>query len=160
MAHRPREIAAARYRFFLGGKEAAMPVTLKAGASYGFAVFLIGFAIGAIRVLLIVPRLGETAAVCLEAPIMLAASWQVSRWSAARFAVSNSVLARLGMGVTGFAALMALEFALAVWGFGRTPAEFLAALATLPGAIGLTAQAAVAFIPLLQAKRTRTIEAA
>ncbi|ALL70161.1 hypothetical protein K788_0001490 (plasmid) [Paraburkholderia caribensis MBA4] len=45
---------------------------------------MIGFALGTIRVLLLVPCLGETAAVSLEAPFMLAASWNLSRWSAKR----------------------------------------------------------------------------
>jgi hypothetical protein len=132
-----------------------MTVTLKAGAIYGFSVFLIGFVIGAIRVMLIVPRLGETAAVCLETPIMLAASWQVSRWCTGRFAVSSGFIARLGMGLIAFVTLMVLEFALAVLGFGRSMAQFFSALATLPGAIGLAAQIAFAFIPVLQAKRMR-----
>jgi hypothetical protein len=127
-----------------------MAVTLKAGVIYTFAVFLVGFVLGAIRVTLIVPRLGETAAVCLETPIMLAASWQVSRWCTARFAVPNTLAARLGMGLVAFATLMALEFELAVLAFGRSPADYLAALATLPGAIGLASQIAFAFIPLLQ----------
>jgi hypothetical protein len=130
-----------------------MAATLKAGAIYAFAVFLIGFVIGAIRVLLIVPRLGETVAVCLEAPVMLALSWQVSRWSAARFAVSNGFMARLGMGLAAFAILMSLEFALAVLAFGRSTAEYLAALASIPGAIGLATQIAFAFIPLLQSPK-------
>jgi hypothetical protein len=53
------------------GEEAEMAVAAKAGVLYALAAFLIGFVIGAIRVTLIVPRLGETAAVCLEAPICL-----------------------------------------------------------------------------------------
>jgi hypothetical protein len=129
-----------------------MAVTLKAGVVYTVAVFLAGFVLGAIRITLIVPRLGETAAVCLETPITLAASWQVSRWCTARFAMPNTFTARMGMGMglVAFATLMALELALGVLAFGRSPAEYLAVLATLPGAIGLAAQIAFAFIPLLQ----------
>lgn len=131
-----------------------MAVAAKAGAVYALAAFLIGFVIGAIRVTLIVPRLGETAAVCLEAPIMLALSWQVSRWSAARFNVPNGFMPRLGMGLVAFTALMALEFALAL-AFGRPPAQYLATFTSIPGAIGLATQAAFAFIPLLQAFKTK-----
>ena len=47
----------------------------KAGALYAIIVFVIGFILGTIRVLLVAPRLGETTAVIIEAPIMLAASW-------------------------------------------------------------------------------------
>jgi hypothetical protein len=58
----------------------------KAGALYALIVFLIGFILGTIRVLLIVPRLGETAAVMLETPVMLAASWFVCRWCGSNLA--------------------------------------------------------------------------
>lgn len=46
----------------------------KAGALYAIIVFLIGFILGTIRVLLLVPHMGETTAVISELPIMLAAS--------------------------------------------------------------------------------------
>ena len=49
----------------------------KAGALYAIIVFVIGFMLGTIRVLLVAPRLGETTADIIEAPIMLAASWFV-----------------------------------------------------------------------------------
>jgi hypothetical protein len=42
-----------------------MATASKAGALYAVAAFLIGFILGTIRVLLVVPRLGETAAVLL-----------------------------------------------------------------------------------------------
>jgi hypothetical protein len=40
----------------------------EAGALYAIIVFLIGFILGSIRVLLVAPRLGETIAVIIEAP--------------------------------------------------------------------------------------------
>lgn len=43
----------------------------EAGALYAIIVFLIGFILGTIRVLLLIPRLGETIAVILEAPSIL-----------------------------------------------------------------------------------------
>jgi hypothetical protein len=52
----------------------------KAGALYAIVVFSIGFILGTIRILLLAPRLGETAAVIVEVPIILAASWPVCRW--------------------------------------------------------------------------------
>jgi hypothetical protein len=52
---------------------------IEAGALYATMVFLMGFILGTIRVLLLVPRLGETIAVIVEAPIALAASWFVCR---------------------------------------------------------------------------------
>jgi hypothetical protein len=40
----------------------------EAGALYAIIVFLIGFILGTIRVLLVAPRLGETTAVIVEVP--------------------------------------------------------------------------------------------
>jgi hypothetical protein len=63
----------------------------KAGALYAIIVFVIGFILGTIRVLLVAPRLGETTAVIIEAPIMLAASWFVCRWCVGRLSVRRTV---------------------------------------------------------------------
>ena len=62
-----------------------MPPGITAGLVYAAMVFLVGFGLGTIRVTLIVPHLGETGAVLLETPIMLAVRWMASHWSAARF---------------------------------------------------------------------------
>jgi hypothetical protein len=51
-----------------------MAAAICAGVAYSVIVFLIGFSFGTVRVLLLIPHLGETVAVSLEAPIMLAAS--------------------------------------------------------------------------------------
>jgi hypothetical protein len=51
-----------------------------AGAVYFLVVFLLGFGLGTIRVLFVAPRLGQTTAVLLETPLMLAASWTSCGW--------------------------------------------------------------------------------
>ena len=81
----------------------------KAGALYSIIVFLIGFILGTIRVLLVAPRLGETAAVIIEAPIMLAASWFVCRSCVNWLDVGRTVPARSGMGSVAFLVLMSAE---------------------------------------------------
>ena len=63
----------------------------KAGALYAIRVFLIGFIFGTIRVLLLDPHLGETIAVIIEAPMILAASWFVCRWCVDRLDVRRTV---------------------------------------------------------------------
>src|SRR6516165_5340600 len=78
----------------------------KAGGLYAIIVFLIGFILGTIRVLLVAPCLGETSAVIIEAPIMLAASWLVCRWCVDRLNVTRNVPARSLMGFIAFLALM------------------------------------------------------
>jgi hypothetical protein len=107
--------------------------TTEAGALYAIIVFLIGFIFGTIRVLLLVPRLGETTAVIVEAPIMLAASWFVCRWCVDR---RRTVPAGSLMGLVAFVVLMSAEVGLGVV-FGRSTADQLAAYGSLAGAIGL-----------------------
>ena len=48
---------------------------VKAGIVYFLAVFAIGFLLGTIRILWITPWLGDGAAVLLELPVILTASW-------------------------------------------------------------------------------------
>jgi hypothetical protein len=79
--------------------------TTEAGALYAIIVFLIGCIFGTIRVLLLVPRLGETTAVIVEALIMVAASWFVCRCCLDRLDVRRTVPARSLMGLVAFVVL-------------------------------------------------------
>jgi hypothetical protein len=72
---------------------------MRAGVLYAIIVFLIGFILGTIRVLLVVPRLGETTAVIIEAPVMLTASWLICRWCVDRLDVAATVPVRSSIGV-------------------------------------------------------------
>ena len=83
----------------------------KAGALYAIVVFSIGFILGTIRVLLLAPRLGETTAVIIETPIILAVSWFVCRWCVGRLDVRRTVSARSLMGLVAFLVLMSVEVA-------------------------------------------------
>jgi hypothetical protein len=80
-----------------------------AGALYAITVFLIGFILGTIRVLRLAPRLGETTAVIIEAPIMLAVSWFVCRWCVDRLNAGRTIPTRSLMGLVAFLVLMSAE---------------------------------------------------
>jgi hypothetical protein len=121
----------------------------KGGALYAIIVFVIGFILGTIRVSLVVPRLGETIAVIMEAPIMLAASWFVCRWCVDRLDVRRSVPARSIMGLVAFLVLMSAEFALGAV-VGRSLVDQLAAYKSPPEAIGIAAQVIFAMFPVIQ----------
>ena len=129
---------------------------LIAGAAYFAAVFAVAFALGVLRVLVIAPRLGAVPAVLLEAPVVLGVSWGVCRWCVARLSVPSTIGARLVMGASAFAILMAAEGGLGLLAFGRSVADQLAAFHTLAGAIGLTAQIGFGLIPLAGVVRRRT----
>ncbi|WP_309603794.1 hypothetical protein [Phenylobacterium sp.] len=121
-----------------------------AGAVYFAIVFAWAFALGVVRVLVVAPRVGEVAAVLVEAPLVLAASWLACRWTVRRLGVGPAVGERLIMGALAFLLLMIAEFALSLLAFGRPARAWLEGFATPAGAIGLAAQIAFGFVPLLQ----------
>lgn len=131
-----------------------MPRWFSAGLAYFALVFAAGFALGTARVLLLSPRLGETGAVFLELPVMLALSWLAAGWIAHRFAVPPDAAARLAMGGVAFLCLMAAETALSTLGFGRSMAEHLAGYAEPARAAGLAAQIAFALMPWWRGRRS------
>ena len=124
--------------------------TMLAATVYFAIVFVIAFGLGTVRVLQVVPRLGETNAVLIEAPVLLAISWLVAGWAVRRFAVPPRTGFRVAMGAVAFALLIAAEAALAVSLFGRSINQFVAAYGAIPGAIGLAAQLGFAAMPLLR----------
>jgi hypothetical protein len=125
---------------------------LKAGLLYFAIVFAAGFILGTLRLLLVVPALGQAAAVLIELPIMLAISWVACASVVRRWSVLPNVRDRAFMGATAFLLLMTAELALSVLLFGRSPAEFATSLATPSGGIGLAGQIAFAVFPLLQSR--------
>lgn len=131
-----------------------MPV-LAAALAYWALVFAAGFALGTARVLLLAPRLGETGAVALELPVMLALSWLAARAVLRRRPLPPGT-PRLAMGGLAFVFLMGAEAALGILAFGQPPAAWAAALATPPGTLGLAGQTAFALIPWLQGRRPAT----
>jgi hypothetical protein len=107
-----------------------------------------GFIFGTIRVLLLVPRLGETTAVIVEAPII----WFVCRWCVDRLNVMRTVPARSLMGLVAFVVLMSAEGGLGAV-FGRSLVDQLTTYGSLAGAIGLGAQVIFAVFPVIQGWR-------
>jgi hypothetical protein len=124
----------------------------KAGAFYAIIVFVIGFILGTIRVLLLAPRLGETIAVIVEAPVILAASWFVCRWCVDRLDVRRTVSARSLMSLVAFLVLISVEVGMGAM-FGRSLGDQLAAFKLSPGAIGLGTQVIFAMFPVIQGWR-------
>ncbi len=125
-----------------------MSKAVKAGAAYFAVVFAVGFALGILRILVLVPLVGEVAGVVFELPLMLALSWFASRWLVARFALPAGT-PRLHVGGLAFALLMAAEFSVSVLVFGRSPAEHWATYRMVSAQLGLLAQVLFAVMPLL-----------
>ena len=126
-----------------------------AGAVYFLVVYVVGFALGTVRVLLVTPRLGATTAVLVELPFMLTASWIACRLIVRRMAVPPLPSARLAMGASAFVLLMLVETVVDIFAFGQTLAAQTAALREVAGLIGLGGQVMFALFPLMQLKKSR-----
>ena len=118
---------------------------LKPALAYALPVFAVAFILGALRVTLIAPHIGPLAAVALELPLVLALSWLVAGRVLQRWPQTP----RLDMGLASFLLLMLLEFGTAL-ALGQTPGQFLTAMATPPGALGLAGQIGFGLIPLVR----------
>lgn len=125
-----------------------MSRALVAGTVYFLALFILGFALGTIRVLLIAPRVGELAATIAEVPVMLAAAFFICRRAIRRWQVPANVSARWMMVLLFLALLILFETLLGAALFGRTIAEQWVGLATPAGCAGLMAQIVAALMPL------------
>jgi hypothetical protein len=129
----------------------AMPSAAIAGLAYFSIVFAVGFALGTLRVLVLIPTFGDPiAAIIVELPIILALSWMASRWLIVRFDVPISFNARLVMGGLAFTTLMIAELGVSVFGFGRTLSAHLEQYRQLPTLLGLVGQIAFAAFPVIQ----------
>ena len=90
-------------------------------------------------------------AVSLEVPIILTASWYVSKIWVTHLGLEPEIRLRILVGVVAFITLMVLEVTLSIGLFHKSPGEYLADLRSPAGAIGLTAQICFATFPLLNA---------
>jgi hypothetical protein len=121
------------------------------GLRYFAGVFAVGFALGTIRTLWLVPRVGELVAVTIEMPIILVASW----WWCSRLLLARQPLGPAGravMGGSAFAWLMLAELALGQ-ALGRTPTQHFAAMVTPVGLLGLAGQLGFAAMPMFSRSR-------
>lgn len=123
---------------------------VKAAILYALAVFAAGFALGVVRTFALAPRFGETTAVFLELPFMLAISWFVCGAVLRGVGVAASPPARLLMGGLAFAILLACEAALGLGLMRLSASDWLARFSTPSGAAGLGAQLAFAAFPALR----------
>ena len=118
-------------------------------------VFGVGFALGAIRVTLLVPRLGERWAELLEMPLML-----VAIFYAARFVVRRhpgvTPAGQLQGGLLALAMMLAVELGIALPMRGLTLAEYLATRDPVSGTAYAASLVVFALMPWVLARRART----
>jgi hypothetical protein len=120
---------------------------LNAGLAYAAIVFCVGFALGSVRVFLVVPRIGVRWAELLEAPLMLIASFLVARVITRRFGpFGRAQCAAIGILALAFMLLAELGFVL-VQGFSIR--EYIASRDPVSGTAYLLSLAVFAAMPLL-----------
>jgi len=85
----------------------------KAGFLYLAIVFGVGFLLGAVRRLWIVPQVGI--AELMERPVMFVITIVAARWAVQRLAVPVHRSARLGMGAIALGLLLFAEFGFVSW---------------------------------------------
>jgi Na+-translocating ferredoxin:NAD+ oxidoreductase RnfE subunit len=78
------------------------------GLAYGASMFGVGFVLGAVRQLLVLPRTGLTVALAIEVPLIVVTSAFVARWIRRRHPLSRE---GFGCIVTGLVGLLTLLFA-------------------------------------------------
>jgi hypothetical protein len=121
---------------------------LQLGLLYFAAIFALGFVLGSFRVLWLLPRVGEWAAVAMELPVILGAAWLISGRLVRDRRLS---LTQAGiMGGSAFVWLMLAEAGLSLLLAGRSLSEHLALYAEWPHRLGLAGQLAFAALPLLR----------
>lgn len=124
----------------------------KVGFLYFFITFVIAFVLGIMRVMFVIPVVGELTAVLIEIPLMIFVSWKVSAWVSTKYFLDRAVKDYLLVGAIAFLFLMVAEYFLAVFAFGRTSGEYILSLQTEAGLIGLLGQIGFAAVPFAQRK--------
>jgi len=125
-----------------------MPI-VKAGALYFAVVFAVGFVLGTIRTLWIVPRAGARTAELMEMPIMLAITIVAARWTVLRLSVPMKWSARLELGCIALVLMLIAEFGFVLWIRGLSIREYLATRDPVSGAVYYVMLAVFAVMPLL-----------
>jgi hypothetical protein len=126
---------------------------LKTGFLYFALVFAAGFVLGTVRVLWLVPRLGERTAELMETPIMLLVIIIAARWVLRRFPAPPALPKRLAVGVIGLALLLVAEITFVLSLRGLSIAKYVAMRDPVSGSVYLAMLVVFAVMPLLVARR-------
>ncbi|MBE9172908.1 hypothetical protein IQ216_07375 [Cyanobium sp. LEGE 06143] len=127
-----------------------MPKTIQAGFAYFAMVLGAGFALGLVRVPVVVPRLGERWAELLEMPIMAIAIYLAAGVILRQFPEIGSPRRSIIAGVLALALMVAVELALAALIRGMAPAQFIGSRDPVSGSVYLVLLLVFAVMPRLR----------
>ena len=123
---------------------------LRAGLAYFALVFGAGFLLGAVRVPLVVPRLGERWAELAEMPLMAVVIFLAAGCVLRRFPIARSRGRSLFVGVFATALLVCAELGLAAVVQDRALGEYLSNRDRISGSVYLVMLIAFALMPRLR----------
>lgn len=123
-----------------------------AAALYFAIVFAIGFGLGPVRVLLLEPMVGNTVAVLIEAPFLLAAIGWAARYVPRRTKISPVPPDLLVMGGSAAVLVLLADFAIGLPLRGITMADEFNYLVTPAGRLYLVLVAIFALAPVVLAR--------
>jgi hypothetical protein len=128
--------------------------TLKAGAIYFLLVFAVGWVLGPIRELWLVPHLGRTMGSLLEALLMVIAMILAAGCVLRCIDVPYVLNVRIAVGLVALGILLVAELAGVRWVRGMAIQAYLAGYATPSGLISLLLFLIFAAMPSLVARST------
>jgi hypothetical protein len=120
---------------------------LKLAALYFAWVFASGFALGTVRTLWIVPRLGDQLAESIEAPVMLAISAFVARTIVRRHAELRRSTEWLGVGMLALAMMLLVELTVVLRLRGLSVEAYFATRDPVSGSVYYASLALFAILP-------------
>ena len=120
-----------------------------AGTIYCGVVFAAGFVLGAMRILVVAPAIGELAAVLVEMPFILGISVVVADRLIGLWRVGETVAERLTMGSAALALLLVVETGFAMVLTGQSLTRQLATYGQADKLVGLAGQIVFAALPAL-----------
>jgi ABC-type uncharacterized transport system permease subunit len=126
---------------------------LEAGTVYFALVFDVGFVLGAIRTLWVVPRVGTRKAELTEMPVMLAVTILAARWTVLRLAVPPMLSARIGMGCIALVLMLVAGFAFVLWIRGLSIKEYFSTRDPVSGTAYYAMLVVFAVMPMLVSKK-------
>jgi hypothetical protein len=126
---------------------------VKAGTLYFAVVFGAGFVLGTLRVLWLVPQLGDRNSELMESPFMITISYCAARWIVRRFTPTPTAVGLLGVGTFALALMLAFEFGVVLPLRGLTITQYSAARDPVSGAVYYFSLALFALFPFLIHRR-------
>jgi hypothetical protein len=130
-----------------------MMQALKAGALYFAVVLSVGFMLGTIRTLWVIPHVGTRTAELMEMPIMLVVTILAARWTVRHLRVQPMPSVRIGMGCIALLLMLVAEFGFVLWIRGLSVKGYLATRDSVSGTVYCVVLILFAIMPLLIAER-------